>query len=181
MSADHTLYLSMIGERVDDNYLLGFSMFSVIPALSRGFASASGGDKPRVFFGLTRLYSLRDRRIKAGPPQPRKVPFHRIGVSPPGTKYFCRDFKNPTTDLSNASYTIEYLPFEDIDAMEKAKLSLKRVLRGCSVTAVPVEEPEEKFRIIRGSDQRVVCERPDHGFQFTVDDLKQLVDKARRY
>ena len=118
-------------------------MFSVIPALSRGFASASGGDKPRVFFGLTRLYSLRDRRIKAGPPQPRKVPFHRIGVSPPGTKYFCRDFKNPTTDLSNASYTIEYLPFEDIDAMGDMVLR-----REWKKPEVKVEKSDDPFAIV---------------------------------
>ena len=156
-------------------------MFSAVSVYAKGFASASGGDKPRVFFGLTRLYSLRDRRIKSGPPQPRKVPFHRIGVAPPGNKYFCRDFKNPTTDVSNASFTIEYRPFVDTGAVEMAKLALKRVMPGCSVTTVPVAESSEMFRVIRGSDQRVLCERPEDRFQLSFEDLKSLVSNARKF
>jgi hypothetical protein len=148
---------------------------------ARTFASAAGGDKPKAFFGITRLYSLRDRRIKAGPPQPRKVPFHRIGVAPPGTKYFCRDFKNPTTDISNASFTIEYRPFVDSNIMEKTKLALTRVLPGCSVTTVPVDEEGEGFKIVRGIDGRVLMERGSQDAPLTFETLKQLVDSARKF
>lgn len=150
-----------------------------ISGIYRGFASAAGGDKPRVFFGLTRLYSLRDRRIKQGAPQPRKVPFHRIGTNPPGTKYFCRDFQNPTTEVSNESFTIEYKPFADSDVMEKTKLALTRVLPGCRVTAVPVEG--EPFRVVRGMDKRILMERPENGPPLELECLKNLVAAARKY
>ena len=147
----------------------------------RSFASAAGGDKPKAFFGLTRLYTLRDRRIKAGPPQPRKVPFHRIGVAPPGTKYFCRDFKNPTTEVSNASFTIEYRPFVDSDVMEKTKSALTKVLPGCSVTTVPLDDTSETFKVVRGIDGRVVMKRGPEDADLTLDSLKQLVDSARKF
>jgi hypothetical protein len=149
----------------------------------RYFASAAGGDKPKAFFGLTRLYTLRDRRIKAGPPQPRKVPFHRIGVAPPGTKYFCRDFKNPSADMSNASFTIEYHPFAGSELMEKTKLALTKVLPGCHVTTIPVEESSDNFRIVRALDGKVLMERGPgsnpSGLEYN--DLKQLVDAARTF
>ena len=173
----------IISTKVFDNIFPRLNtMFYGVPVFRRGFASASGGDKPRVFFGLTRLYSLRDRRIKAGPPQPRKVPFHRLGVSPPGTKYFCRDFKNPTVDISNASFMIEYRPFLDMEAMEKAKSALKGILRGSSVTTVPVDGATDRFRVVRVCDKRVLCERSGAGrFDFELADLKALVSAARNY
>ncbi len=149
----------------------------------RHFASAAGGDKPKAFFGLTRLYSLRDRRIKAGPPQPRKVPFHRIGVAPPGTKYFCRDFKNPTVDMSNGSFTIEYHPFKESNLVDKTKLALTKILPGCQVTTVPLEDPSNNFKIVRCVDGKVLMERgrdTDHQ-NLEYDDLKQLVDAARKF
>ena len=148
--------------------------------VTRGFASAAGGDKPRVFFGLNRQYSLRDKRIKAGPPQPRKVPFHRIGVAPPGTKYFCRDFMNPTLDVSNASFTIEYRPFVDTDVMEKAKTALQRTLPGCRVTTMATDAPTDPFKVTRGCDSRVVFEQPSET-PLTVDNLIELVGNARKY
>jgi hypothetical protein len=149
----------------------------------RSFASAAGGDKPKAFFGITRLYSLRDRRIKAGPPQPRKVPFHRIGVAPAGTKYFCRDFKNPTTDISNGSFTIEYHPFQESIMMEQTKQALTKLLPGCSVVSVPLEESEEPFKILRNLDNRIIMERPqaEADNPLTIDDLRQLVDAARKF
>ena len=153
------------------------SPFSVI---SRQFASASGGDKTRVFFGLNRQYSLRDRRIKAGPPQPRKVPFHRLGLSPPGTKYFCRDFKNPTTDISNTSFSIEYRPFLDSDKLDKTKSALERILPGCQITTYPLETTEEPFRIIRTGDSQTIFHRTTSD-PVTLADLKQIVIAARRY
>lgn len=144
----------------------------------RFFASAAGGDKARVFFGLTRQYSLRDRRIKSGPPQPRKVPFHRIGVTPPGAKYFCRDFLNPTTAVSNASFTIEYKPFVDTDTMEKTKLALTRTMPGCLVYTLPIEE--SNFRITRGIDNEVLLEKTTTS-TVTIDDLRALIANAQRY
>lgn len=147
----------------------------------RGFASAAGGDKARVFFGLTRQYSLRDRRIKSGPPQPRKLPFHRIGVAPPGTKYFCRDFQNPTTSVSNASFTIEYRPFVDIDLMEKTKLALTRTLPGCTVYTTAVEPEASSFRITRGIDGQVLFEKAAPSHEATLEDLRTLVTSATRY
>jgi hypothetical protein len=149
-----------------------------IKLLFRNFASAAGGDKTRVFFGLNRQYSLRDRRIKAGPPQPRKVPFHRTGVAPPGSKYFCKDFQNPTTDLSNASFTIEYRAFRDIDNMEKVKQTLHRLLPGCNVTPMAVEN--DNFKVTRSVDKRVIFEQPTE-FELNIGHLRQLVDTARRY
>lgn len=134
-----------------------------------------------MFFGLTRQYSLRDRRIKAGPPQPRKVPFHRIGVAPAGTKYFCRDFKNPSLDVSNASFTIEYRPFVDSQAMEQTKLALTRVLPGCQVTTVPVDGASESFKVVRGIDKRVLLETSVHPVTFELADLRSLVSAARKY
>lgn len=139
----------------------------------------------KVFFGLNRQYSLRDRRIKSGPPLPRKLPFHRIGVNPAGTKYFCRDFLNPTTSQSNASFSIEYRPFQDTDAMSKTKTALERVLPGCRVSLIPLESSDEPFRVIRNGDHRIVFERtpPVEGSSFTVQlsDLQELVSRARRY
>ena len=146
----------------------------------RAFASAAGGDKIRVFFGLNRQYSLRDRRIKEGAPQPRKVPFHRIGVAPPGTKYFCRDFQNPTTDFSNAAFAIEYKPFADVQLMEKASTALKRTLPGCSINVTATMSETESFRVTRELDNRVIFERPP-SHELTLDDLKDLVSSARTY
>ena len=147
------------------------------------FASAAGGDKVRVFFGLNRQYSLRDRRIKAGPPLPRKLPFHRIGVNPAGTKYFCRDFRNPSTANSNASFMIEYRPFKDTDIMSKTKTALERTLPGCRVSLIPVESETDAFRVIRSGDERVVFERPPSESSSTLQlsDLQQLVSNARTY
>lgn len=146
----------------------------------RLFASASGSDKLKVFFGLNRQYSLRDRRIKSGPPQPRKVPFHRIGVSPPGTKYFCRDFKNPTTDFSNASFTIEYRPFVDTDVLEKTKTALAKTLPGCTVFTIAVESDSPSFRITRGCDNRTMLERSTSE-RVSLEELRLLVHNSRRY
>ena len=147
-----------------------------------GFASAAGGDKTRVFFGLNRQYSLRDRRIKSGPPQPRKLPFHRIGVNPAGTKYFCRDFKNPSLANSNASFSIEYRPFIDTEAMEKSKTALERILPGCRISLVPVESQDESFRIIRREDNKTVFERPpETSLNLQLSDLQELVGNARQY
>ena len=158
-------------------------MTSLFTLSCRRFASAAGGDKPRVFFGLTRQYTLRDRRIKAGPPQPRKVPFHRIGVAPAGTKYFCRDFKNPTLSQSNASFTIEYHPFKQTDMMEATKRALTSVLPGCRVTSLPIEDANEPFRVSRSLDGRVLMERsPTESKQpLVVDDLRDLVNLARKF
>lgn len=157
-------------------------MFSNLTNSSRRFASAAGGDKPRVFFGLTRQYSLRDRRIKAGPPQPRKVPFHRIGVNPAGNKYFCRDFRNPTIEKSNASFTIEYHPFGNRELMEKTKEALVRVLPGSNVTIVPIENSNDSFRIVRALDGRVLMERPpEDKSPLQLRDLQDLVHSARKF
>jgi len=146
------------------------------------FASAAGGDKVRVFFGLNRQYSLRDRRIKSGPPQPRKLPFHRIGVNPAGSKYFCRDFKNPSLANSNESFSIEYRPFVDTEAMEKSKTALERLLPGCRISLIPVETPEENFRVVRQQDHKTVFERPSETtLNLQLTDLKELISNARRY
>ena len=157
-------------------------MFSV--STSKFFASAAGGDKMRVFFGLNRQYSLRDRRIKSGPPLPRKFPFHRIGVNPAGTKYFCRDFRNPSTSTSNASFSIEYRPFKDTEVMSKTKTALEQSLPGCHVSIIPVESESESFRIVRNGDDRVVFERPppaEGSIPLQLSDLQELVSNARRY
>ena len=157
-------------------------MFCVSP--TRHFASAAGGDKMKVFFGLSRQYSLRDRRIKSGPPLPRKLPFHRIGVNPAGTKYFCRDFRNPTTATSNASFSLEYRPFKDTVVMSKTKTALEKTLPGCRVSVIPVDSSESPFRIIRNGDDRVVFERtaPSEGsIPLELSDLQELVSNARKY
>jgi hypothetical protein len=161
---------------------VNIEMLNVLYMSRARFASAAGGDKTRVFFGLNRQYSLRDRRIKAGPPQPRKLPFHRIGVNPPGTKYFCRDFKNPSLANSNASFSIEYRPFIDTEAMEKSKTALERVLPGCRITLVPTESREDSFRIVRKHDNRTVFERPpETTLNLQLGDLKELIGNARQY
>ena len=157
-------------------------MFCVSP--TRLFASAAGGDKMKVFFGLNRQYSLRDRRIKSGPPLPRKLPFHRIGVNPAGTKYFCRDFRNPTTSTSNASFSVEYRPFKDTDTMSKTKTALEQTLPGCHVALIPADSPDATFRIIRRGDDRVVFQRPsppEGSISLEISDLQELVSNARKY
>ena len=148
--------------------------------ISRSFTSAAGGDKTRVFFGLNRQYSLRDRRIKSGPPQPRKVPFHRIGVTPPGTKYFCRDFKIPTTEVSNASFSIEYRPFIDTDIVQKTKTALQRVLPGCHITTYPLETSEDPFRIIRTGDDQTIFHKASLA-PIELAELRQIVTNAKKY
>ena len=138
----------------------------------------------KVFFGLNRQYSLRDRRIKSGPPLPRKLPFHRIGVNPAGTKYFCRDFRNPSTSISNASFSIEYRPFKDTEVMSKTKTALERTLPGCRVSVIPVDSADDSFRIIRNGDDRVVFERPppaEGSIPLEFSDLQELVTNARKY
>ena len=138
----------------------------------------------KVFFGLNRQYSLRDRRIKSGPPLPRKLPFHRIGVNPAGTKYFCRDFRNPSTSTSNASFSVEYRPFKDTDVMSKTKTALEQTLPGCRVSIIPAESSEAPFRIIRNGDDRVVFERPsppEGSIALDLPDLQELVSNARKY
>lgn len=153
-------------------------MFSTCASGFRRFASASGGDKTKVFFGLNRQYSLRDRRIKQGAPQPRKVPFHRIGVNPPGTKYFCRDFKNPSPSISNASFTIEYRPFVDTDSAVKTEQALRRLLPGCQVSRFVLDTPGEPFQVVRSDDNRVIFSKREVG-SLDLSDLKQIVSSAR--
>ncbi len=155
-------------------------MFLVALPTVRSFASAAGGDKTRVFFGLNRQYSLRDRRIKQGAPQPRKVPFHRIGVNPPGTKYFCRDFKNPSPSVCNASFTIEYRPFLDTEWVVKTEQALRRVLPGCRVSRFVVQESQEPFQVIRSDDKRVLFSKHELG-DLCMSDLKQIVTSAREF
>jgi hypothetical protein len=155
-------------------------MLKLCVSPSRNFASAAGGDKARVFFGLNRQYSLRDRRIKQGAPQPRKVPFHRIGVNPPGTKYFCRDFKNPTTAVSNGTFTIEYRPFKDTESVVKAEKALRRLLPGCRVSRFALDEETAPFQVVRSNDNKVIFSRTDSS-QLDLSDLTQIVHSAREF
>ena len=122
----------------------------------RCFASAAGGDKPRVFYGISRQFSLRDRRIKLSPPMPRKHPFHRIGLEKPLAKFFVRDFRNPSERYSNATFTVEYRPFVDSSAFDVTKRALDSFLPGCTIVRSPVQPTDASFKVTRERDQKVL-------------------------
>ena len=86
-------------------------------------------------------------------------------------------------DISNASFTIEYHPFSESSVMEKTKTVLSKVLPGCRVTTVPLEDSSENFRIVRGLDGRVLMERDLELSKAPLEmhELRDLIDLARKF